>query len=119
MIKTYYYSHEQQAVLHDVDLSQLDQLLASKESLLWIDLYDCAASELHYIGDLFKFHPLALEDCLQQSPRAKLDRYDDYYFFVFHGLRYFEEAEEEDEITSIELMYSWAPIISSPYTRWP
>ena len=57
MIKTYYYSHEQQAVLHDVDLSQLDQLLASKESLLWIDLYDCAASELHYIGDLFKFHP--------------------------------------------------------------
>ncbi len=103
MIKTYYFSHEQQTVLHDIDLSQLDSLLASKQSLLWIDLYDCAASELHYIGDLFQFHPLALEDCLQKSPRAKLDRYDDYYFFVFHGLRYHEEAEEEDEITSIEL----------------
>lgn len=103
MIKTYYYSNEQQAVLHDVDLSRLDQLLASPDNLLWIDLYDCAASELHFVGDLFQFHPLALEDCLQQSPRAKLDRYDDYHFFVFHGLRYFEEAEEEDEITSIEL----------------
>lgn len=103
MIKTYYFSHEQQAVLHDIDLSQIGPLLTSRESLLWIDLYDCAASELHFIGDLFEFHPLALEDCLQESPRAKLDRYDDYYFFVFHGLRYFEEAEEEDEITSIEL----------------
>lgn len=103
MIKTYYFSHEDQTVLHDVDLNRLDHLLASPESLLWIDLYDCTASELHHIGDLFGFHPLALEDCLQESPRAKLDRYDDYYFFVFHGLRYFEEAEEEDEITSIEL----------------
>lgn len=103
MIKTYYYSHENDAVFHDVDLSTREQLLASPRSLLWIDMYDCSASELHEIGDLFAFHPLALEDCLQESPRAKLDRYDDYYFFVFHGLRYFEEAEEEDEITSIEL----------------
>jgi magnesium transporter len=51
----------------------------------------------------FNFHPLALEDCFQESPRAKIDKYDDYHFFVFHALRYFEEAEEEDEISSIEL----------------
>jgi magnesium transporter len=46
---------------------------------------------------------MALEDCFQESPRAKIDRYEDYHFFVFHALRYFEDAEEEDEITSIEL----------------
>ncbi|MGR6836092.1 magnesium/cobalt transporter CorA [Syntrophomonas erecta] len=103
MIKTYYYNQENDSMYHDVDLNQKDTLLANPNSLLWIDLYDCSASELHYIGDLFDFHPLALEDCLQQSPRAKLDRYDGYYFFVFHALRYFEEAREEDEITSIEL----------------
>lgn len=90
-------------MFHDVDLSQKDILLANPQSLLWIDIYDCSISELSYVGDIFDFHPLALEDCLQVSPRAKLDRYDDYYFFVFHALRYFEEAEEEDEITSIEL----------------
>lgn len=103
MIKTYYYNHEDDSMYHDVDLQQKDQLLANPNSLLWIDLYDCSAKELHDIGDLFGFHPLALEDCLQESPRAKLDRYDGYHFFVFHALRYFEDAEEEDEITSIEL----------------
>jgi magnesium transporter len=88
---------------HDVDLSSTNDLLASPENLLWIDLYDCSESELNYIGEIFNFHPLALEDCLQESPRAKIDRYDDYHFFVFHALRYFEDAEEDDEISSIEL----------------
>lgn len=103
MIKSYYFDHENDTMLHDVDLSRIDELLASPDSLLWIDLYDCAVSELHYIGEVFDFHPLALEDCLQISPRAKIDRYDDYNFFVFHALRYFEDVEEEDEIRSIEL----------------
>jgi len=103
VIKTYYYNYEDDSMYHDVDLENIDQLLENPGSLLWIDLYDCSAEELHYVGDLFDFHPLALEDCLQESPRAKLDQYDDYHFFVFHALRYFEDAQEEDEITSIEL----------------
>lgn len=103
MIKTYFYNHDAHQMNHDVDLSKLEDLLASPRNLLWIDLYDCSESELAYIGKLFDFHPLALEDCLQESPRAKIDNYDDYFFFVFHALRYFEEAEEEDEISSIEL----------------
>ncbi|PKM76383.1 MAG: magnesium and cobalt transport protein CorA [Firmicutes bacterium HGW-Firmicutes-15] len=103
MIKTYFYSHEEDHMYHDIDLSATDDLLSSPSNLLWIDLYDCSESELHYVGNIFDFHPLALEDCLQESPRAKIDKYDDYHFFVFHSLRYFEEAEEEDEISSIEL----------------
>lgn len=103
MIKTYLYNHHDHAMYHDVDLTQAEDLLVNSKNLLWIDLYDCSESELNYIGEVFNFHPLALEDCFQQSPRAKIDRYDNYHFFVFHALRYFEEAEEEDEISSIEL----------------
>jgi len=104
LIKTYFYNHEDNQMYHDVDLSKTADLLASPDNLLWIDLYDTSEQELAYIGNIFDFHPLALEDCLlQESPRAKIDNYDDYYFFVFHALRYFEEAEEEDEISSIEL----------------
>jgi len=88
---------------HDVDLQEKDELLSSPNNLLWIDLYDCNENELNYIGEIFGFHPLALEDCLQESPRAKIDQYEDYHFFVFHAMKYNEDAEEDDEITSIEL----------------
>lgn len=103
MIKTYWYNYVENKMYHDVDLSQVDLLLSSPNSLLWIDIYDCSPNELHYIGNIFEFHPLALEDCLQVSPRAKIDRYDNYHFFVFHALRYSEDVLEEDEISSIEL----------------
>lgn len=104
MIKTYFYNHDDNRMYHDVDLTKVKDMIASPSNLLWIDLYDCSEQELAYIGSIFDFHPLALEDCLlQESPRAKIDNYEDYYFFVFHALRYFEEAEEEDEISSIEL----------------
>lgn len=103
MIKTYFYNHEENTMYHDVDLLEKDELLTSPNNLLWIDMYDCSENELHYIGDIFDFHPLALEDCLQESPRAKIDEYDDYHFFVFHAMRYNEDAEEDDEISSIEL----------------
>jgi len=102
LIKTYYYNYEADTVFHDVNLNHLDEILSSPDSLLWIDLYDCSVAELNYLGKLFSFHPMAMEDCLQESPRAKLDRYDDYNFFVFHALNYCEDAED-DEISSIEL----------------
>jgi magnesium transporter len=104
VIKTYFYNEQEDRMFHDVDLANAPDLLVSPKNLLWIDIYDCSERELQYIGDIFNFHPLTLEDCLQEeNPRAKIDRYDDYYFFVFHALNYFEEAEEEDEISSIEL----------------
>jgi magnesium transporter len=86
---------------HDVELNRVHEFLKSPEDLLWIDLYDVGNNELQYIADLFHFHPLAIEDCLHVSPRAKVDAYDDYYFFVFHSLRYNEESD--NEITTLEL----------------
>lgn len=101
MIKTYFYNHSERKVYHDVDLARKDEWLKSPEDLLWIDLYDVGNEELQYIARIFDFHPLAIEDCLHVSPRAKVDQYDGYYFFVFHALRYNEESD--NEITTLEL----------------
>jgi len=101
MIKTYFYNHSEQRMEHDVNLEELDRLLQSPDDLLWIDLYDVGGDELQYVAKLFNFHPLAIEDCLHISPRAKVDRYDNYYFFVVHALRYNEDSD--DEITTMEL----------------
>lgn len=83
MIKTYFYNHAENAMYHDVDLADKDALLSSPCNLLWIDIYDCTEEELKYVGQVFNFHPLAIEDCLQENPRAKIDRYDDYSFLFF------------------------------------
>ncbi|KEO85075.1 magnesium/cobalt transporter CorA [Tumebacillus flagellatus] len=101
MIKTYFYNFIENKMYHDVDLQSRHSMLQDPKNLLWIDLYNCTAEELKYIGNTFDFHPLAIEDCLHDSPRSKVDKYDDYYFFVFHALRY--DEEREIEITTEEL----------------
>jgi magnesium transporter len=105
MIKTYFYNHAEDKMYHDIDLTRRAELLQDTRNLLWIDLYNCTADELKYVGNIFDFHPLAIEDCLHDSPRSKVDKYEDddnqYYFFVFHALRY--DEEKEIEITTEEL----------------
>jgi magnesium transporter len=101
MIKTYYYKNQDRRIYTDVNLGNKDEYLESPEDLLWLDVFNCDDLELNYIGKIFDFHPLAIEDCLQLSPRAKVDNYDDYFFFVFHSLHYDEESE--DEIATSEL----------------
>ncbi|ABZ85130.1 magnesium and cobalt transport protein cora [Heliomicrobium modesticaldum Ice1] len=101
MIKTYIFDVQQDKVLHDINLDHLEQWLASPDNLIWIDLYDYDADEVNRVARVFDFHPLAIEDVLHASPRAKVDRYDRYFFFVFHALRYDEESD--DELTLFEL----------------
>lgn len=88
---------------HDVPITHLDELLRSADDLLWVDLFNTNRDELNYVGKMFDFHPLALEDCLQRSPRAKVDYYGDYYFFVFHALRYDETQEVEVATTELNV----------------
>lgn len=94
MIKTYYYDAEQKRIIHDVELRP-DKLLANEESLLWVDLYNFTDAEANRVAQIFDFHSLTVEDCVHYSPRAKVDNYEEYFFFVLHALRYEEESDEE------------------------
>ncbi|MCP8967729.1 magnesium/cobalt transporter CorA [Ectobacillus ponti] len=101
MIKMYLYDEAMKRVQSNVSLQDIHAHLEQPDNLLWIDLYDVKADELYTIAKAFDFHPLAIEDCLHDSPRAKVDDYEDYKFFVFHALRYNEESD--NEITTLEL----------------
>ncbi|MDA8233381.1 MAG: magnesium/cobalt transporter CorA [Clostridia bacterium] len=103
MIKSYFYNHQENAMYYDIDLRKKDEILADSKNLLWIDIYDATSEDLTVLSRAFNFHPLALEDCLQESPRAKVDRYDDYFFFVFHAVRYNEESEEEISTAELDI----------------
>jgi len=94
MIKTYLFDSDRGKLVHDVDLTRQD-LFRHQDDLLWVDLFDFSEQELNHVAKVFSFHYLAVEDCLQHSPRAKVDAYENYYFFVLHALRYKEDSDEE------------------------
>jgi len=103
MIKTYFYSHLEKKMYHDVDIWEKESFLKHEEDVLWVDLFNFTDQEIKEVAQVFDFHPLAVEDCLSFSPRAKLDNYEDYYFFAMHAIRYNEESEEEIELEQLNV----------------
>ncbi|WP_347490598.1 magnesium/cobalt transporter CorA [Desulfoscipio sp. XC116] len=106
MIKTYFYDATRRRLVHDVDLTNKD-MIQHEDDLLWVDLYDFQDErELNYLAGIFDFHYLAVEDCMQQSPRAKVDAYDKYYFFMLNALRYKEDSDEEIMLEQLNVFLS-------------
>lgn len=64
----------------------------------WVDFDEPTAEEVKHLTDIFHFHPLAIEDCVQTLQRPKLDYYDDYTFYVTHKV-----SETDEEIIKEEL----------------
>ena len=57
-------------------------------TLRWIDISNQSQAELELLAQGYKFHPLALEDCLHFDQRPKLEEYtgqSPYLFIVTHN----------------------------------
>ena len=62
----------------------VERLLAS-ERFFWLDLDQPERGDFEILRDVFRFHPLAVEDSEQFGQRAKIDEYDDFVFLVVYG----------------------------------
>lgn len=80
-----------------MDVSEVD---FSDYQWFWVDFKEPTNEEVKHLSRTFRFHPLAIEDCLQRLQRPKLDFYEGYTFFVTHIVR-----EEDKEIIKEELNY--------------
>jgi magnesium transporter len=94
-------------VVHDEHIGELHLTRESAEKLLasgtffWIDLAQPTDEDFAVLRDVFRFHPLALEDSEHFGQRAKLDDYDDFVFLVVYGA-----VPDEDRLVEVHCFYS-------------
>ncbi len=82
-------------ILDSLDQSTISELLA-RDEFFWLDLEQPSPETVELLGELFQFHPLALEDSRNFGQRPKLDDYDNHMFLVYYGAR--PEGGEDDEM---------------------
>lgn len=78
---------------------ELAQALRDKEALVWVDLENPNEFESDSLVELFNFHPLAIEDCLNDHSDPKLHDYEEYLFLVVHAV----DLKSHKELKTIEL----------------
>ncbi len=85
----------------------VERLLAGG-SFFWIDVDQPGEDDYKILREVFKFHPLAVEDLEHFNQRAKLDDYDDYVFIVVYG------ASDADRLVEVHCFVSGTPSITVP-----
>ncbi len=70
--------------LDRIDRDAIADLL-ERDEYFWLDLDRSGEAEVDALGEVFAFHPLALEDMRKRGQRPKLDDFGDYMFLVYYG----------------------------------
>jgi len=85
---TIIYRNSSGAITRNLAVDDIKTALIDLGGLLWVDISDPATDEWKKIlVDVFNFHPLAVEDAIQDVNHPKVDDYGDYLYLVVHGVR--------------------------------
>ena len=68
------------------ETNELDALLKSETDVFWVDIFESTDAEARILQDVFKFHPLAIEDTRNHRQRPKLEEYDGYLFLIINSI---------------------------------
>jgi magnesium transporter len=55
------------------------------DSLLWLDFADTSPETITLLREVFKIHPLAVEDAQEFNQRPKVEDYEDFVYLVAYG----------------------------------
>lgn len=71
--------------------SDLPALLADRSNVVWVDLKSDTPEQMaenrEILLSIFNFHPLTIEDCVETRNQPKVEAFEDYLFFIVHGIK--------------------------------
>lgn len=65
----------------------LPELLKDLSAVIWVDMESPTEEDERVLLDVFKFHPLTVEDCRENRHYPKIEEFEDYIYFIVHGVR--------------------------------
>ncbi len=89
-------------VHRDLDTLAIKAAIADPGGLLWVSIEQEPAENCRpLLLETFGFHPLAVDDALEERHVPKVDAWEGYIYLVLHAIQF--NPEEDDPITTLEL----------------
>jgi len=73
-------------VEEDFTVMQLPELLKDENNIIWVDMEKPTDDDDQVLLDVFKFHPLSVEDCRADRHHPKVEEFPEYIYFILHGV---------------------------------
>src|SRR5436190_11490764 len=79
----------------DAPVDRLPGLLAEPQTNVWVILsMPTTSQDVAVLRDVFKFHPLTIEDCFETRTHPKIEEFEGYLYMITHGLSASSTAED-------------------------
>ncbi len=99
-----YYIDDSGRLERDLPRERMSDVLHSGKGLLWVDICETTEEDGWLLADVFKFHKLAIEDCVEtQIHPPKIDDYDDHVFIIVHGINHASGVSDVVETAELAL----------------
>ena len=79
-----------------LDKIESDWLRPGSGVLVWADVQQPSAADARVLEDVFKIHPLAVQDALDALQHPKVETYAGLLYVVLHGINFKSESDEFD-----------------------
>ena len=90
-MEIFVYRNNSDKIEECVPVAELPELLADKNNVVWVDFLGETPEQLqeakNVMLDVFKFHPLTVEDCMETLNQPKVEAFPNYLYFILHGVK--------------------------------
>ena len=81
-------------------VEHLPELLKNEKAVIWVDMSEPTSEDEDVLLNVFRFHPLTVEDCRENRHYPKIEEFPGYLYLIVHGVR---ADTSSDRFNTIEL----------------
>lgn len=86
-------------------VEEIAKALASGEGTLWVDVDTRKSDQVALLKDVFKFHPLAIEEAVNPDARVKLEEFDRYVLLIVRTVAFCETTEDPYDLDTVNISF--------------
>ncbi len=84
-----------------LSVDEIRQSLDSGVGTLWVDVDNREPEQVRLLSEVFRFHPLAIEDSLNPNSRVKFDEYKGFVILIVRTVAFIEHTEDPYDIETV------------------
>jgi magnesium transporter len=89
----------------DLSPDEIARALAAGDGTLWVDIDTRDSAKVSMLGDIFHFHPLAIEEAVNPDSRVKLEEFDQYVLLIVRTVAFCETTDDPYDLDTANISF--------------
>lgn len=89
----------------DLSPEEIVRALAKGDGTLWVDIDTRDTAKVSMLGDIFHFHPLAIEEAVNPESRVKLEEFDQYVLLIVRTVAFCETTDDPYDLDTANIAF--------------